>query len=216
MGMKIVIPFKLGGKSRLSSVLSAEERKQLAKFMLLDVLSAIAFFKKQVVILVPRITVELQKLKEYVQFYDAIFKEDPRRLDEAVNSFITEETSIIMADLPLLTPQILRKFFESKGKLVIAPGRKGGTNMLLIRDPRFRVSYHYGSFFKHLRIAEQLRIEATVFDSFYSSVDIDDESDLLELMLHGLGKKSWKYLMEIGFRVDFSQRDPAILRAGSV
>ncbi len=216
---KVVIPFKITNpKSRLSSVLSIEERVQFAKLMLLDVIDAVTGFKSnlEVIVLVPSETNEMQEFREEVErLYDCVvFREDRRDLDGAVNAIIEaeHEVAIVMSDLPLLTPQVLRRFFDCDGDIVISPGKKGGTNMLLVRDGRFRVSYHYGSFIKHLKMAEQLGIKATVFDSFYASVDIDDESDLLELMLHGDGKKSWKFLTEIGFSVDFSRKEPAIRR----
>jgi 2-phospho-L-lactate guanylyltransferase len=47
--------------------------------------------------------------------------------------------------------------------------------------------------------------KATIFDSFYSSVDIDDENDLLELMIHGEGKRSREFLRSIGFTVRFEE-----------
>jgi len=217
---KIVIPFKIANpKTRLSSVLSIEERVQLAKLMLIDVIDAITeCFKsnQEITVLVPSITNEMQEFrKEVKRLYEGVtFKEDPRSLDEAINQIIEteKEVAIIMSDLPLLISQVLQRFFNSDGDIIVSPGRKGGTNMLLIRDNRFRVSYHYGSFVKHLKIAERLGLKATIFDSFYASVDIDDESDLLELMLHGTGKKSWKYLVELGFDVDFSKKDPSIFR----
>ena len=211
----IVIPFKITNpKSRLSSVLSIDERVQLAKLMLLDVMDVVAIESKEIVVLVTSMAGIEEFAEEVEEYYGVVFKEDRRSLDEAINAIIeTEhEVAIVMSDLPLITTKILQKFFDCDGDIVISPGRKGGTNMLLVRDNRFRVSYHYGSFVKHLRIAEQLGIKATIFDSFYASVDIDDESDLLELMLHGGNKKSRKYLIELGFDVDFSRKEPAIYR----
>jgi 2-phospho-L-lactate guanylyltransferase len=180
--------------------------------MLFDVVDAVSSRKAEIIVLVPKITAKLLELKNRMEQYGIIFKEDPSGLNEAINALIAKETAVIMSDLPLLTPQVLQGFFECKGDIVLSPGRKGGTNMLLIRDSRFKVSYHHGSFFKHLRIAKRLGIKATVFDSFYASLDIDDESDLLELMLHGYGRKSWKYLIKIGFGVDFSKKIPTMYR----
>ena len=134
-------------------------------------------------------------------------------MDSAINARIERDTAIIMADLPLLNERVLRRFFDSDADLVIAPGRKGGTNMLLIRDERFRVSYHYGSFFKHISIAKKLGLKVDILDSFYASIDIDDESDLLELLMHGKGKRSHEYLTTIGFKVDFSKKDPELIRS---
>ncbi len=202
--MKALIPFKLKNpKSRLSSLLSLEERIELAKAMLMDVLDVVSEFADEVIVLAPPNTdIDL----------DVKVEEDERDLDSAVNSRISKNTAVIMADLPLLNFETLERFLECEGDVVIAPGRKGGTNMLLVRDERFRVSYHYGSFFKHVSIAKKLGLKVRVFDSFYASLDIDDESDLLELLMHGRGKRSWKFLKGIGFDVDFSEKDPKLVR----
>jgi 2-phospho-L-lactate guanylyltransferase len=206
--MKVVIPFKPSNpKSRLSSILSLEERVKLAKFMLLDVVDAVANFADRIVVLVP------EGCNFSLDYAEVL--EDSRSLDDAVNAQIEKDTAIIMSDLPLLNRSTLERFFNSDGDVVIAPGRKGGTNMLLIRDKRFRVSYHYGSFFKHLKIARKLGLKVEVFDSFYASLDIDDENDLLELLMHGKGKRSHDYLVSIGFSVDFSEKDPKLVRSKS-
>jgi len=202
--MKVIIPFKLRNpKSRLSSILSAYERINLAKFMLMDVIDVVSEFTEDITVLVPPNT-ELD--------LDVEIEEDSRDLDSAINARIEKNVAIIMSDLPLLNVKTLERFFNSEGDVVLAPGRKGGTNMILIRDDRFRVSYHYGSFFKHISIAEKLGLKVEIFDSFYASVDIDDESDLLELLMHGKGKRSHEYLTSIGFGVDYSKKDPKLVR----
>ncbi len=205
--MRVIIPFKLKNpKTRLSSILSLEERVELAKRMLLDVLDAVTPVADDVIVLCPKGT-ELE--------LEVRIEEDDSDLDEAVNRRLRGETAVIMSDLPLISEEIVRRFFETDGDVVIAPGRKGGTNMLLVRDERFKVSYHYGSFLKHIRIARDMGLNVSVFDSFYASVDIDDEGDLLELMLHGEGKRSKSFLESIGFKVDFSERDPKLVRVWS-
>ncbi len=192
--MIVVIPFKTSNpKSRLSSILNDKERFELALNMLKDVLDALKKFDVEVKVLSPN-KIDL----------DVEVVEDGRSLDECINDELKEvPKAVIMSDLPLLKPEVLERFFNCEGDVVIAPGRKGGTNMLLVRKEGFRVSYHYGSFMKHLKIAEELGFKVGIFDSFYASVDIDDESDLLELMLHGKGKRSWNYLKSIGFDVEF-------------
>ena len=201
--MKAIVPFKLKDpKTRLSNVLSLEERAELARRMLLDVLDVLAEFAEVVVLVPPKTELDL----------DVKVEEDDRDLNSAINARLRRDTAVVMSDLPLINREVLRSFFESEGDVVLAPGRKGGTNMLLVRVDEFRVSYHYGSFFKHLEIAKRLNLRVSVFDSFYASVDVDDESDLLELMLHGRGKRSWDYLRSIGFEVDFSSKDPKLVR----
>ena len=194
--MKIIIPFKANNpKSRLSSLLSEEERRELARLMLLDVIDAANPFG-DVLVLCPA-EVELEGVEVVVDTSD---------LNTAINKLIDQvPVAVIMSDLPLLNEEVLMRFFETEGDVVIAPGRKGGTNMLLVRKRGFRVSYHYGSFFKHLEIALKSGMKAEIFDSFFSSVDIDDENDLLELMMHGEGKRSQKFLKDIGFSVSFEK-----------
>ncbi len=199
--MRIVIPFKASNpKSRLSNILNAEERRKLAELMLLDVVEVARSFGRVVVLTNASISVDAEVVR------------DDSDLDSAINKELLDTpVAIIMSDLPLLNHNTLRRFFSSNGDVVIAPGRKGGTNMLLVRKRGFRVSYHYGSFFKHLNFARENGFEVSVFDSFFSSVDIDDEDDLLELLLHGSGKRSCEFLKRIGFSVKF-EKTPTIER----
>ncbi len=199
--MRIVIPFKASNpKSRLSNILNAEERRKLAELMLLDVVEVARSFGRVVVLTNASISVDAEVVR------------DDSDLDSAINKELLDTpVAIIMSDLPLLNHDTLRRFFSSNGDVVIAPGRKGGTNMLLVRKRGFRVSYHYGSFFKHLNFARENGFEVSVFDSFFSSVDIDDENDLLELLLHGSGKRSCEFLKRIGFSVKF-EKTPTIER----
>jgi|Deesub1362A_J573_1020465.scaffolds.fasta_scaffold02548_3 2-phospho-L-lactate guanylyltransferase len=200
--VEIIIPFKPHSpKSRLSDVLSLEERNKLMNYMLLDVIDTAKECSKDVVVL------SSGKIG-FAVGCEVI--EDSRSLNEAVNSVIDKNVAIIMSDLPLLTREVLERFLRCEGDVVIAPGRRCGTNMLLVRDERFRVSYHYGSFIKHVKIAEMLGMNITIFDSFYAWVDIDDRNDLLELMIHGEGR-SKHYLEKIGFRVDY-KKDPILCR----
>lgn len=207
--MKIVIPFKAKNpKSRLSNLMSEEERVNFAKWMLLDVIDAMPDDMKILIVTPENLDLNFGETSKNVRILI-----DDRSLDDAVNSLINEqkEIAVIMSDLPLLNKKVVDRFFNENADIVIAPGRKGGTNMLLIRNDKFRVSYHYGSFFKHVKIAKELGLSYKVFDSFYSSIDVDEESDLLELLLHGEGKKSWKFLIDVGFRVEF-RKDPVFYR----
>lgn len=200
--MKILIPFKANNpKSRLSDILSFEERKRLAELMLLDVIDAAKPFGEIRVITPAKI-----------ELYDVDVVVDNSDLNTSINKELDDvPVAVVMSDLPLLDRSTLSRFFETDGEIVLAPGRKGGTNMLIARRTGFRVSYHYGSFFKHLEYAKQNGFSVSIFDSFFSSVDIDDKEDLLELLLHGEGKRSWEYLRNIGFDVKF-KKTPQIER----
>ncbi len=214
--MRALIPFKLSNpKSRLSSLLSLEERRELAYNMLLDVVEVVGRFVDEMLVLVPPDT---EAIVDFAELKGVCAKgleivEDERDLDTAVNTRLERDTAVIMSDLPLLTEEVLERFFQTEGDVVIAPGRRGGTNMLLVRVEGFRVSYHYGSFFKHLTIARRMGLRVRIFDSFYASLDIDEEDDLLELLMHGERKRSRRYLKSIGFEVDLSEEQPKLIRA---
>jgi len=209
--VRVIIPFKLQNpKTRLSNVLSIEERAQFVKNMLFDVLDVAVACSSELFILS---TIDI----DFIDQEGVKVIVDPRSLNGAINSILDDkncqgiDTAIIMSDLPLLNVSVLERFLSTEGDVVIAPGKKGGTNMLLIRDSIFRTSYHYGSFFKHLEIARKIGIQIKVFDSFFASIDIDEEDDILELMLHGKGR-SRSYLHKLGFKVDFCNKDPVLMR----
>ena len=209
--IKVIIPFKPSNpKSRLSSILSRDERLLLAESMLRDVYEAV-----RGVVDAENITVISPEPFQREWFQGRVLV-DERSLDECVNAAITrgrnDAVAVIMSDLPLVSEKVLREFFGVDGDVVAAPGRKGGTNMLLVRDSKFKVSYHFGSFFRHMKTAESMGLRFTIFDSFLASVDIDEPSDVLELMLHGSGKHSYQLLASLGFYVDFSSRDPVLRR----
>jgi 2-phospho-L-lactate guanylyltransferase len=191
-------------KSRLSDVLSLDERSELVKIMLLDVLDVLKNFEHETFVL------STHPL-DFLHSYDVEVIVDSRDLDSAVNSFLKADTSVVMSDLVLIREETLERFFNTPGDLVIAPGRRGGTNMVLVRNNAFKVSYHYCSFLKHVSIAKDLGLNVTVFDSFYASVDIDDRNDLLEVLIHGEGKRTHRYLKSLGFEIVFD-KNPRLVR----
>ncbi len=180
--MKAVVPFKtINAKSRLSALLTEEERIRLAGLMLDDIAGTLRRAGLEVVILA---TTPFR--------YDAEVVVSEKDLNSALNDFLRAETEpvmIIMADIPLISAENVRDIVGSQADVVIVPGRGGGTNVQFIKDPRkYRVDYYGASFLDHLRIAEDYGLTTEVFDSFNASSDIDEVSDLVELYIHGKGK----------------------------
>jgi 2-phospho-L-lactate guanylyltransferase len=216
--IKVVIPFKLDcAKSRQSSVLSSGEREELALAMLEDVIDAVSGLGEVVILMKDPIPEgdPFDRLRS-CQGYDIL--ECPRELDPALNSMIEAEEKkgwprdllIAMADLPLMRPCDLEELVRTPGDVVIVPGRGGGTNLILIRDPKFRVSYYGLSFLKHLQMATDLGLSAGIFESFRCSSDIDEPSDLVEVLIHGRGRTP-ELLRSLGFELS-GRREKA--RAG--
>jgi 2-phospho-L-lactate guanylyltransferase len=188
-----LIPFKpRNPKTRLSGILTQEEREEFARAMLNDVIAAV----NQASCIPVVVATELYDSDD-VQI--TIRDKD---LNETLNALLPEAAGpilIVMADLPLATPDALRRVYESKADVVLVPGRGGGTNVIFVREPaRFHVDYYGASFAKHKKIAEDAGLSCDVVDSFRLSTDIDEEEDLADLLIHGSGK-SREFLETAGF-----------------
>jgi 2-phospho-L-lactate guanylyltransferase len=120
-----------------------------------------------------------------------------------LNELLTREEEpmlIIMADIPLATPETINEIIRHEEDVVVMPGRNGGTNALFLRRPHdFAVSYYGISFLEHIETAKRHNLSYAVHDSFFIGVDIDEVEDMIELLIHGRGA-SVEYLREIGVR----------------
>jgi 2-phospho-L-lactate guanylyltransferase len=198
--MRAVIPFKKSNaKSRLGTLLSGREREDLAMAMLADVAGTLASADLFDVIDI------LSTSPIYVENTNIVLTE--MGLNEALNEYLNKMSShnlnepvlIIMADIPLVSKKNIQDIVSSHADIVIVPGRMGGTNAIFIRNPlSFHVDYYGASFLKHLEIAKDLCVE--VFDSFNLSTDIDEVSDLAEVLIHGKGH-SKEYLEKIDLKI---------------
>jgi len=190
-----VIPFKpKNPKTRLSCVLEPEEREKFATMMLCDVVVAAREGGCDPFILAT----------EPFSFGETPVQFDERGLNEALNDLLSCTAGpllIIMADVPLTSPEAVRRLTTTLADMAIAPGRGGGTNAVyLSHADRFRVSYYGASFQKHMMIAEERKLSYEVIDSFLIHTDIDEKEDLVELLIHGKGLSS-RYLEELGFTI---------------
>ncbi len=188
--MRAVIPFKKSNaKSRLSSLLTDKEREDFAMAMLSDVAGTLV--SSGCFDVVDILSTSL------IECEGANIVLTEMGLNEALNEYLQKMSShslnepvlIIMADIPLVSKKNISDITASQAGVVIVPGRMGGTNALFIRDPsRFNVDYYGSSFLKHRDIAQKNGLTFEVFDSFNLSTDIDEVSDLAEVLLHGTGR----------------------------
>lgn len=191
--MQVVVPFAAGEpKTRLADVLTADERREFALVMLDDVLETIRTTGEKPRVLTTR-DIDI----------DAPLSIDSRPLTPAVNAVLTESTepeptAIVMADLALVTPESLERLFSADGDVVLAPGRGGGTNALVSRHPAFFVDYHGTSYLDHREIAREVGAAVTELDSHRLATDVDEPSDLAEVLMHSHGAaRDW--LLDAGF-----------------
>jgi len=191
--MRLVVPVSGSDpKTRLSAVLSSEERREFTEAMLADVLRALdaAGHSPEVIATAP-VTC------------DAPVTVDERGLDALVNALLAEadgELAVVMADLPLLTPSTVEALFEPDADVVLAPGTGGGTNAFVSRHPAFRVNYHGASIRDHRRTAREVGATVTEVDSRRLATDIDEPGDLAEVLLHSDGAAA-DWLRDAGFEL---------------
>ena len=214
----VVIPFKnQGAKSRLASVLSPEERQLLSFAMLKDVLDAVLGHGRATILSRPGLNIADVG-------YDVEIQESGLDLNDALNALIAEEarqgwpsgySRSVWPIWPFLTEKEVAGILNCEGDVVLCPGRGGGTNMILIRNPGFRTCYRGLSFPKHLAYARQLGLEVSVFESFRAGCDIDEPEDLAEVLLHGRGR-SKRVLEEMGFVLSEKGRAGLIRRSGEM
>lgn len=198
---EIVIPFKLeGAKSRLSSILTPEERGLLALAMLQDVIDVVTRHSYATILSLPDL--DIVDVGRDVEIF-----ESDLGLNDALNDFLQiharrrwpTDILIVMADLALLTEKDVIGILNCRGDVVLCPGRRGGTNMILIRDRRFKTCYEGQSFPKHLAFARNAGLEVSVFESFRAGCDIDEPDDVGEVLLHKQQGQTFDLLQRLGF-----------------
>lgn len=204
----IIVPVKRLGmaKSRLSPLLSVDERKQFCLEMLKDVLTAIKAAKYiQQTIVTGKDETALQIARD---FGATFFKESKLGLNQAVREVINwclqkEALSVLIlpADVPLVTSLDLNKIFvqQQNSGMVISPSRSGeGTNALLLAPPNvIPPSYGPRSFPKHIEKALALGINIHIIRSSRVALDIDTVEDLATFLSQKAKKThSYNFLMK--------------------
>ncbi|ELZ29984.1 2-phospho-L-lactate guanylyltransferase [Halorubrum distributum] len=214
--MEVIVPFSTDRpKSRLSDVLSPDERRDFARAMLDDVLDAVAAADGE-----PRV------LATDPVDVDSPVTVDDRPLTDAVNAALdarlgadsergkaVEPVAVVMADLALATPTALDRLFEAgrDADVAVAPGRGGGTNAFVASHPDFRVDYHGASYLDHREIASEIDAAFRTVDSHRLGTDVDEPADLAEVLIHAEGRAA-AWLREAGFALDAEEGRVAAVR----
>lgn len=195
--MEVYVPFSPEDpKTRLSPVLTASERAAFGRAMLEDVVSAVeAAGHHPRVLATEPIAGPFETVVSTASLSDAVNDVLAAHLD-GTGGAGDGAVAVVMADLALSTPEALGRLFEPDGDVTVAPGRRGGTNALVVRAPEFRVDYHGVSFRDHRDVAERAGLDMRTVDSFRLATDIDEPADLVEVLVHG-GGRSLSYLADV-------------------
>lgn len=191
MTLWAIVPVKplRRGKSRLSSVLSADERTALNQSMLTNTLKILSNVPEiDTVLVVSRDPSALALARD---FHARTVLEDGnpelntalRRASMVAQTYQTQELLILPADLPLLTAEDLQKFLSHSGKppeVLISPDRRhDGTNALYI-NPIGLIDFFYGpgSFNIHVEKAKKANARCEIIEMTSLGLDLDLPEDL--------------------------------------
>lgn len=158
------------------------------------------------------IDLTIDTAQNQIQPNQIVVTADDRALTPAVNSCLNRlsdtetpfsELAVVMADLALITPTAIERLFAREGDVVLAPGRGGGTNAIVVRHPAFTVDYHGTSYRDHYQAATDASLSVGVVDSMRLGTDIDEPTDLPEVLLHNNGMSSaWLQTAGIELNLD--------------
>jgi 2-phospho-L-lactate guanylyltransferase len=184
-----IVPVKNldASKTRLSSILSPFERRDLTLAMLQDVLRTLRTAK-----IIDGIFVagEDLKIQQTATIYGAsYFSTENLALNSCINEASKECLSqragsvlVVPADIPLLKVRDIAKIIDlglSSPSIVLSPSKDCGTNALYEHPPNL-ISACFGtaSFLNHVREAYRNKIRTKIYFSKGVATDIDSVEDL--------------------------------------
>lgn len=195
MSLCVIIPVKplRRGKSRLSSILSSEQRESLNRYLLqstLDCLNEIESIDHKIVISYDPTALALSRkygANTVLENRNTNINRALRKATIAAKAYGATKLLILPADLPLITAKDVKDFLlleESPPEIIIAPDRKMyGTNALFV-NPIDTIKYNFGewSFRKHIEQAERKKIQVRILNNSHLAFDLDlpEDWDLLK------------------------------------
>ena len=187
----VLIPLKRLDKSktRLSSVLTLEERVELTIAMLEDVVESAVHAEGVERVYVINNDVELSR---NMKAYGVKMLRDPGKgLNNALKVWLkkfereSKSTLILPADIPLIKSEDLEQVIRlgAHHDMVISPSRNMGTNALLLKPPTLlKPLFGSNSFQRHLKSALEMNVKLKVFENERIGFDVDNPSDLKILL----------------------------------
>jgi len=207
----LLIPVKdpTNAKSRLSDLLSADERRQLAWAMFEDVIQAVVNAREpDRVVLVSSFAPAIERARNLN--WEVLIEESQISESASVDwaSRILSERGFdtvmrLPADLPLVrasdVDELLSIDLDSPGALLV-PSREGTGTNAIIRTPPALFPSRFGpnSLALHKEEAERVGVECRVVNNERIALDIDETSDVERLLECGRGSASIDLLLEIG------------------
>lgn len=194
-------------KTRLSPFLNLKEREDLLKALLKDVTSTLKKSVDQVVI--------ISADKEVLEYANklkvlTLVENEGLNLNTAIDQAMdwcrdkTKKVIIVPSDIPLIAKTNIDGLINSVKALdfIIVPSKGGGTNGLAIKPLSIAMKFGEFSFKNHVKEAVDKKFDPVIYDSFYMSLDVNTTEDLGEIMIHGSGTETQKYLKSLKIDVE--------------
>jgi len=202
MTLWAIVPVKplRRGKSRLSEILTEDERTDLNKRLLANTLATLSEIPEiEHVLVVSRDQAALSLAREFgartvLENGMPLLNVALTRATVVAKEYATRGVLIVPADLPLISPEDVRVML-SKIKdppvVIVAPDRhRAGTNALLV-CPAGLIEYDFGpdSFERHCERARSsgARLEIVELESLALDMDVPEDLDIVSQEFKGFG-----------------------------
>lgn len=194
MKIAAVIPMKSlhSAKSRLSNILTAQQRKNLAMYLLNTTIKELkeSNFISEIVIVSSDEAVKNYSSINNLTFVkdsdkgvnEAVILADKYCVDNGINANI-----VIPQDLPFISAKEIDEICTISNKyhkcIIICPSKRfDGTNILFRKPPGvIKTHYDNNSYMNHLKEASKFKIPIESLDIVKLRFDLDTKEDLLEL-----------------------------------
>jgi 2-phospho-L-lactate guanylyltransferase len=203
--LAVIVPVKSAGKSRLSPILSAEERRALSESLFKGIMGTLSKSNLLAACHVVSSDPGVLGLASSLGVR-TVREERDLGVNEAVRSGMMDakessEFLVLPSDLPLLgtadVNEVLR-LREAGIRAVVSPSAAfDGTNALLFpRRPRFPLSFDNSSFWNHLAGASRLGLPVGICARKGIMFDVDTPEDLRRLARSGVKSESASLALE--------------------
>lgn len=192
----ILIPVKnsLAAKQRLAAILDQRARTELAQTMLHDVAAEIAAWERRpacALVTSDPFAIEIAEQYDFEVIRDPANPGETGAIEMATNLYVARGlayTLVIPADIPLLKASELEQILSRAPKqgCVLAPAFDGRGTNAAFRRPADLIPLRFGndSFKPHLAAARATGKECVVLNLPGLAIDVDNPSDLQQVMAH--------------------------------
>jgi 2-phospho-L-lactate guanylyltransferase len=190
MSLWAIVPVKplRRGKSRLSTILSEDERARLNHHLFVHTIEVLKKVESITDILVVSrdsdVLTEARDLKVRTVTENGTPELNAalRRASLFSKNFSTEGILIVPADLPLMVPEDVNAFLEARKESpveIIAPDRREEGTNLLFTNPADLLTFSYGmdSFKRHVAQAKAKGARVVIFENERIALDLDIPED---------------------------------------